>query len=241
MRDAGKVKDRFEFKLDSNRVFFLFAGLAAYSALVFVLGIVVGRTQRPDAGTQLANAPVMLPDERPTPQRIEDRLGDAQPKATEEPEIPLKAIWELDKPGADQSLTGTITGTPPKATPTPAVATATPKSTEAVPGPTPNNTLTAKTPAPAPTAATASTDGTKAAFTLQVIAYNELAQATALEASLKKRGFEAYTVTAKVPGKGTVHRVRVGKYATRAVAESAATKVAAAEPGTKPMVVAFSE
>ena len=232
MRDAGKVKDRFEFKLDSNRVFFLFAGLAAYSALLFVLGIVVGRTQRPDA-TVLASAPVLLPDERPTPQRIEDRLADAQPKATEEPEIPLKAIWELDKPGANQSLTGTITGTPAKPTATPAAAsaTATPKASEVAVAATPE-----KTAVPAPTA-----DGAKAAFTLQLIAYNELSQAQTLETSLKKRGFDAYTVTAQVPGKGTVHRVRVGKYVSRAVAESAATKLAAAEPGTKPMVVAFSE
>lgn len=231
MRDAAKVKDRFELKLDSHRVFFLFAGLAAYSALVFVLGIVLGRTQRPEA-TALASAPVLLPDERPTPQRIEDRLADAQPKATEEPEIPLKAIWELDKPGANQSLTGAITASPAAATPKPAT---TPMVAVA---PTPEK---AAPPAATPAPTGASVDGAKAAFTLQLIAYNELAQAQTLETSLKKRGFDAYTVTAQVAGKGTVHRVRVGRYVSRAVAENAATKLAAAEPGTKPMVVAFSE
>lgn len=240
MRDVGKVKDRFEFKLDSNRVFFLFAGLAAYSALLFVLGIVVGRTARPEPAGTLASAPVLLPDERPTPQRIEDRLGDAQPKATEEPEIPLKAIWELDKPGKDHSLTGAITATktPVAETPKPA---ATPKASEVAVAPTPVPEKTAapeKTPAAVPTPA----DGAaaKAAFTLQLIAYNDLDQAKVLEASLKKRGFDAYTVTAQVGGK-TVHRVRVGKYASRTVAETAVPKLAAAEPGTKPMVVAFSE
>lgn len=224
MRDVGKVKDRFELKLDSNRVFFLFAGLAAYSALIFVLGIVVGRTARPESGNELASAPVLLPDERPTPQRIEDRLGEAQPKATEEPEIPLKAIWELDKPGKDHSLTGAITATktPVAATPRPtATPAAAPKASQ----------VAVSTPEVAPG---------KPAFTLQIIAYNELAQATTLEASLKKRGFDAYTVTAEVGGK-TVHRVRVGKYASRSGAETAMPKLAAAEPGIKPMVVAFSE
>jgi DedD protein len=230
LRDVGKVKDRFEFKLDSNRVFFLFAGLAAYSALLFVLGIVVGRSARPEPAGTLASAPVLLPDERPTPQRIEDRLGDAQPKATEEPEIPLKAIWELDKPSKDNSLTGAITATktPPAESPKPA---ATPKASDVAVAP---------TPVPEKTAAPVDAGAAKAAFTLQVIAYNDLDQAKALEASLKKRGFDAYTVTAQVAGK-TVHRVRVGKYASRAVAETAAPKLAAAEPGTKPMVVAFTE
>lgn len=234
MRDVGKVKDRFEFKLDSNRVFFLFAGLAAYSALIFVLGIVVGRTARPEPTATLANAPVLLPDERPTPQRIEDRLGDAQPKATEEPEIPLKAIWELDKPGKDHSLTGAITATKTPVAETPKLV-ATPKASEVAVAPTPVPEKTA-----APVATPADGAAAKAAFTLQLIAYNDLDQAKVLEASLKKRGFDAYTVTAQVAGR-TVHRVRVGKYASRTVAETAAPKLAAAEPGTKPMVVAFTE
>lgn len=231
MRDVGKVKDRFELKLDSNRVFFLFAGLAAYSALLFVLGIVVGRSGTKPSGTQIATNPVILPDERPTPQKIEDRLADAQPKATEEPEIPLKAIWELDKPGANQSLNASITPTKPAATP---VA---PAST---PKPLPSATVVAdKTPEkPAPTPAPA-VAGADAKFTLQVIAYNDLEQAEQMESSLKKRGFDAYTVTAQVAGKGTVHRVRVGRYPSRATAESAATQLAAAQPGTKPLVVAI--
>lgn len=235
MRDVGKVKDRFEFKLDSNRVFFLFAGLAAYSALLFVLGIVVGRSGAKPPETQIASNPVMLPDERPTPQKIEDRLADAQPKATEEPEIPLKAIWELDKPGADQSLNASITPTKPGATPSVAVATPKPAQT-AAPAQTATPAVAAPTPEKTPAVAASSGDGK---FTLQVIAYNDLKQAEDLESSLKKRGFDAYTVTAQVAGKGTVHRVRVGRYPSRASAESAATQLAAAQPGTKPLVVAF--
>lgn len=234
MRDVGKVKDRFEFKLDSNRVFFLFAGLAAYSALIFVLGIVVGRSGAKGAGGEVASAPVMLPDERPTPQKIEDRLADAQPKATEEPEIPLKAIWELDKPPADQSLNASITPTKPGATPTPVKPAATPAATPAA--------VAEKTPAPTPDKTpekVASVPAAGAKFTLQVIAYNDLKQAEEQVSALKKRGFDAYTVTAQIPGKGTVHRVRVGHYPSRATAETAATQLAAAQPGTKPLVVAF--
>lgn len=216
MRDVGKVKDRFELKLDTQRVFFLFAGLTAYSALVFVLGVVVGRSARPGVAT-VAAAPVRLPDERPTPQRIEERLGEAKPKATEEPEIPLKAIWELDKPGSDRSLTASITPAPEKATPAP-------KPTEK--------------PAATP-AATAVAGDANGAWTLQVVSYAERAQAQTMESSLRTRGFDAYTVTAQVPGKGTFHRVRVGRYASREVAEKAAIQLAAAQPGITPLVMSF--
>ena len=233
MRDVGKVKDRFELKLDSNRVFFLFAGLVAYSALIFVLGVVVGRSARPETGGEIASAPVRLPGEQPTPKHVEDRLADAQPDATEEPEIPLKAIWELDKPGNAQSL-GSIT--PVKtATPVPHHAAVTPKATPA------------ETPVKVAAASPVATSGgagegpseAKGAFTLQVIAYNELAQAETLEARLKARGFDAYTRTADIPGKGTVHRVRVGRYVSRALAERAAEQLAAVQPDIKPLIVVF--
>lgn len=224
MRDVGKVKDRFELKLDSNRVFFLFAGLTAYSALVFVLGVVVGRSARPEPGGTVASAPVLLPDEQPTPKRIEDRLADAQPKATEEPEIPLKEIWKLDNPGGN-SLTGSIT---PSTTP----------SAAKTPAPTPTAAAAAS---PAKTAAPAATSvaPADAKFTLQVIAYNDLEDAQSMESSLKARGFDAYTVTAQIAGKGTVHRVRVGRFASRPNAESAASQLAAETPGIKPLVVAY--
>lgn len=207
MRDERKVRNRFEMKLDSNQVFWFFAGLAAWSLLVFLLGVVVGRAKRMDETA--AVTPVMLPDSSPTPlARIEDRIASAQPKATEEPELPLGFYENLENPGAT-----------PKPTP---VKTAEPvKTPEATPE---------KTPA---------VSAANAKFSLQVIAYNDEAQANKAVAMLKSRGFDAYTMTAQIPGKGTIHRVRVGRFATRDAAESAKGPLSTVDPGLKPMVVSY--
>ncbi len=224
MRDVAKVKNRFELKLDHNQVFFLFAGLAAYSALIFVLGVVVGRSRR----SETPRTAMALPDASPAPSplkiaKVEERLAAAQPKATEEPELPL-GFYETLENGTEQDgpkATATPTSAPAKtATPAAAATTATP-----VP--------TATTPAKA--AATAATGK----FTLQVIAYNDAALAQKAVAGLKAKGFDAYTIEAQVPGKGTIHRVRVGRYASRGDAESAAGALSGSDPGVKPLVVSY--
>ena len=246
MRDVGRVKNKFELKLDSNQVFSLFAGVAVYSALIFVLGVVVGRSRKPAEEPNPVSA-VALPDATPTPaKRIEDRLAVAQPKATEEPEIPIGDVMTHLENATPVNAVPTAK---PAATPKATVAKAetpkpveTPKATEVVRAETPKPTATPKTlvgePTPAPTSISAksSPDG---AFTLQVVAYNEKTQADTAVASLKAKGFDAYAVTAQVPGKGTIHRVRVGRYGTRGAAETAAKDLAAAQPGTKPLVVSY--
>lgn len=244
MRDVGRVKNKFELKLDSNQVFSLFAGLAIYSALIFVLGVVVGRGRKapedPSPGPTVA-----LPDATPTPvKRIEDRLAVAQPKATEEPEIPIGDVMTHLENATPAGAVPTAKSSP---TPKPAATVAkteTPKATEVVKADTPKPVTSPKTlvgeptaaPSPAATSAKSSPDG---AYTLQVVAYNEKAQADSAVANLKSKGFDAYAVTAQIPGKGTIHRVRVGRYGTRGAAESAAKDLAAAQPGTKPLVVSF--
>ena len=69
---------------------------------------------------------------------------------------------------------------------------------------------------PAPAAAPAS----KPMWTVQVAAYNTKASADALVKSLKDRGFDARTFGTIAP-----FRVRIGRYDTRAKAESAAEKL----------------
>lgn len=220
MRDVGKVKNKFELKLDSSQVMFLFLGLAAYSALIFVLGVVVGRTKRPvDAG--IASRP-MLPDATPTAiAKIEDRLATAQPKATEEPELPLGFYDNLEK--------GTVTAVAP--TPT-AASSPKPTATKIAVA-----TPTASPPATATKVAIATpAEPGNGKWTLQVIAYADPGQAQKEVATLRAKGFDAYAISADVGGK-TVHRVRVGRYGTKADAEKAATELATGDPGIKPIVV----
>lgn len=251
MRDAGRVKNRFEMKLDSNQVFSLFAGLAVYSALIFVLGVVVGRSRKPPELP--VPATVALPDASPTAvKRIEDRLAVAQPKATEEPEIPIGDVMTHLENATPANAVPTAKSTAkPVETAKPAASATVAKAETPKPAATvakaetPKPVASPKTllgePTPAPTGAKSALPPSSAdgAWTLQVVAYNDKAQADASVASLKARGIDAYAVTAQIPGKGTIHRVRVGRYATRGAAESAATALAASQAGTKPLVVSF--
>lgn len=231
MRDVAKVKNRFELKLDHNQVFFLFAGLAAYSALIFVLGVVVGRSRRAEP----MNVPMALPVASPTPSplkiaKVEDRLAAAQPKATEEPELPLGFYETLEKGSVPDGPKATPTATPKAAATAAATATAAPAATAK-----PAATAPPATATPAPTAKAAATGK----YTLQVVAYNDPAQAQKAVAGLKAKGFDAYTIEAQVPGKGTMHRVRVGRFVSRADAESAAGSLSGVDPGVKPLVVTY--
>lgn len=235
MRDVGRVKNKFELKLDSTRAFYLFAGLAAYTALIFVAGVVVGRSRRPEP----PQASMALPEASPAPSlpKIEERLAAAQPAPTEEPEIPLGFYENLEEGSGPNSLTGAIKG--PAKTPTPApvrTATPAPVKTAAPVAAATTPAAAAPTAEPAATAA-ASRPAGAGSYTVQVIAYNERTQAEQAVASLKSKGFDAYAMTAQIPGKGTIHRVRVGRYATRADAESAAATLAGT--GAKPLVVSY--
>jgi len=54
-----------------------------------------------------------------------------------------------------------------------------------------------------------------AGFTIQVASLKDMKAAVELAEMLKKKGYQAYTVLAKIPGKGTWHRVRIGHFENR--------------------------
>ncbi len=56
-------------------------------------------------------------------------------------------------------------------------------------------------------------------FIIQVAATRDPKQADKMAAKLKASGYQAYRVSAGIPGKGTWHRVRVGGFQTRAAGE----------------------
>jgi len=68
---------------------------------------------------------------------------------------------------------------------------------------------------------------TEGSFTLQVASLKDLSKAENVVSLLKKKGFMAYTVTAHVSGKGTYHRVRVGRFKDRNDARETASKLRA--------------
>ena len=56
---------------------------------------------------------------------------------------------------------------------------------------------------------------TGAGFTIQVASLKDMKVAAEMAEILKKKGYQAYTVSAKIPGKGTWHRIRIGNFKNR--------------------------
>ena len=54
-----------------------------------------------------------------------------------------------------------------------------------------------------------------AGFTIQVASLKDMKVAAEMAEILKKKGYQAYTVSAKIPGKGTWHRIRIGDFKNR--------------------------
>jgi len=64
-----------------------------------------------------------------------------------------------------------------------------------------------------------------AGFTIQVASLKDMKAAVELSEMLKKKGYQAYTVSAKIPGKGTWHRIRIGHFRTKAEALGALNRL----------------
>jgi len=54
-----------------------------------------------------------------------------------------------------------------------------------------------------------------AGFTIQVASLKDMKVAAELSEILKKKGYQAYTVSVKIPGKGAWHRIRIGHFKNR--------------------------
>lgn len=217
MRDVRKVKNRLELKLDSTQVFFLFAGLVTFTAFVFILGVVVGRAQRADLASATVDA-LDLPSPTPVMAMVRDRL----PERDAAHENAVETIYDLDQPDNPNSIAAAIPSQKATAKPT-AKPAATPVSV-------------AKTPQP-----TAKPDQTPASdrsrYTVQVAAYTDSDQAFQFVQKLRKLGIEAYSVTYAKPQGPTYHRVRVGRFVSKAEADEAARALGTQVAGVKPAVM----
>lgn len=54
-----------------------------------------------------------------------------------------------------------------------------------------------------------------AGFTIQVASLKDMKVAAEMAEMLKKKGYQSYTVSAKVPDRGTWHRIRIGHFKNR--------------------------
>jgi len=64
-----------------------------------------------------------------------------------------------------------------------------------------------------------------AGFTIQVASLKDMKVAVEMAEMLKKKGYQAYTVSAKIPDTGTWHRIRIGHFKNRSDAADTLEKL----------------
>jgi DedD protein len=117
--------------------------------------------------------------------------------------------------------------TPTSPMPSPKAPETKPAAPESQPGASPTPTESKPDAKPASTDAKSAPAKTSGAFVVQVAAFSDSYGARALVIKLKRGGFPGYT-EAVATDKGTLHRVRVGPYTSRDVADSARARLKAA-------------
>ncbi|HEU5061513.1 MAG TPA: SPOR domain-containing protein [Kofleriaceae bacterium] len=217
-RDGELFKDKIEVSLDGRQIFCLFCGGAVIAALVFVLGVMVGRRVEARANPERAAAGSPASD----PLAALDQFaaqGDADADIATDAHLPSAL---RDGQAAPPTPVDVSLAQPPAEPPKPEAAAARPEPPKPEPPrPEPPKPEPAKVEPPKPEAPKPEppkpepprAEG-KGRYTLQLSSFQTRAEADAFTAELKKAGYSLSITEANVPGKGTWFRVRLGSYAS---------------------------
>jgi len=231
MRDAHRMREKYDLSLDSRQVVSLLIGGIVVLGAVFVLGVLVGK--------KLAATP--RSDRAPDLLTALDHRSDALERARAAP--PLTFQEELTRPGPSAPAVVATAPSPAPAGPqstasaaaaraaspsTPAVAAAESKpvadrrpepekKAESPHAPAAESVATRSAPAAAHPVVPKVPETTSAAgaFTLQLGASPSRDDAERQASRLREKGYAPYIVAAEVPGKGTWYRVRMGSFPTK--------------------------
>jgi cell division septation protein DedD len=194
----------YEVQLNNKQLVFFFMAALAIAVVVFLCGVMVGRGVR-DATLAVAQndiatatAPKPAAAARTTP-------------AASRPELDYTDRLESDE--VPKKLEPIRAESPESQTPAPTRASA---PTEQAPAP------AAAPPPPPPKRASNTLGADSGAFTIQVVALKTEDAANSLLSRLKGKNYRAYLEGGTDAG---LHRVRVGRFATRAEAESVLAKL----------------
>ncbi|MEK6776398.1 MAG: SPOR domain-containing protein [bacterium] len=213
MMDLDKIVEDDEFHPDNRRSRLMVSGAAVTCLLVFMLGFLVGRyfPMTHDSRKQAVEAPSVseeagqeLEAEAPVPKpgfTFYDELSKKEPDAgvpAQKPSAPDPVILPAADVPPPQSL--------PKAGPSEQAKTAGPPESKDAVG----------------TEAVAASKIIPSQYTIQVGAFEDQAAAEKLAGYLKQKGYPSYILMKAVSGKGSFHRVRIGRYSERAEAEQTA-------------------
>jgi cell division septation protein DedD len=199
-RDMHRWKDRTELSLDNRQLFALYFGGAAALAVVFMLGIVVGKRLEARAREQalpVRSDPLAALDELDQPEAPAPRSKPSAPRLPR----PVGSI--------SSARIGATPGPGPAGKPMVAAPIKKPLSPDAAASESlapPSTTQSAKPPA---------------RYTLQLSAFQDRSEAEEFGKKLNDSGYKPTIVAADIPGRGVWYRVRVGEYATSKLATDA--------------------
>lgn len=228
MRDANRVRERFELTLDGRQLASAVVGILVLGGLAFVLGMNVGKqvaarelaAEAPPDPLAALDRPPLPPEAkgkddklsfhdalvkdrpRPPPPPIKPDPKPAEPKPEPKPPEP-KPEAKVEPAPAPSPAPEVVTKTDPLPVPTPVPSVA----PAPVPPPKPEP---AAAPAPPPQPA-------DSLFSVQVGAAQDEAEAKKLADRFK--GYQAHIVPVDIPGKGRWYRVRLGSFESRDAAD----------------------
>lgn len=197
-----------EIQLNGKQLVFLFMAVTVVSVVIFLCGVLVGRSARTDAAaTSIAE---QLPVAAPAPDAVPAPAAEtgSGPSATSREELTYPKRLATATPEREQ-----LNPTPPPASaPKPAPAAAAP-----VAKPTPETSA-------APTAHAVAGEPAGPGFAIQLAALGRRDEADGIARRLTDKGYRAYVV-APDAGAPPVFRVRVGKFKDRREAETVASRL----------------
>ncbi len=214
-----------EIQLSGKQLVFLFMAVTVVSVVIFLCGVLVGRGVQARPAATAADA-TTAPIEEPADPTAPGAPAPTTPpsEATAVPNLDFQRRLESETP-ASETL-----AKPGESAAAPAPTKTAPRTTPEAQQSASATTATAPAaPAAAPAAAVAPPnpafveprgDG----FAIQVAALSGRAEAEAVAARLKAKGYTAFVLTS-LPGQPSGFKVRVGKFKARAEAEKVATKL----------------
>ncbi len=215
MRDLNRIREDFEFRLSGGEFKLAVAGVCAICLLVFAVGFFAGRHF--PSGIFDREAPE---ETRPQSAAVGEMPSGESGAAVKE----FTFYEELKRGSQEPEPAAPETAAVLAAAPVDAPAAAEPEpAAETTPG-----AVSAPAPKPEP-AATATEVAAKAEtaekYTVQVSAFEEPQAAENLSSHLREKGYRAYTMAKRLPGRGTWYRVRVGRFESRSEAEEMAAQL----------------
>ena len=228
MRDSHRLKEKYELSLDNRQIVSItIASLVALGG-VFMLGVVVGKKLSAETAALAPPSTDLLGQLDRKPDALETVKADAA--LTFQDELTRKSPTLVAEP----PIVRAVEPKPVEVKPSePVVAVAPKPEPEPVKPPEPKHVEVAAAPKLEPVATrTVDGGGLKEAFgkaqqrpptetaadgawTLQLSAYQDKAEADRFAAGLRDKGYAPYIVEATIPGKGTWFRVRMGRFGTK--------------------------